>query len=150
MNKNYIIRKENKNIGFINLFFILFLSFIISFVIVESYIISIISCFSITFCVFLLMNKKWFNTISIYDNKIDVKFTFKSKQSTNYKINFIREIMFYPYMSKTPSHIKIILKNDDVFRINISKKEVKPLFKKLEEKNIKTLFYNNKEIKFRS
>lgn len=139
-----IFKKEVGAIGFLNVILLFGIAFIATFYFTKKYYISLVVSLILCFVCFLILNKKWFKGICFYDSSILIKYpyNFIGERFKQLEYNEIDKIVYYDYMSRTPSHCKINLKNKDVFSFNINKKDMVKLFSFLDSKEVKHEQFN--------
>lgn len=132
--------------------FIFCISYLLSLLILEESIFKDVFSFIVTVIITLLFNKKLFHSIELF---IDKGFVF------NYPLNFfgdterivefteVEKIIYFDYMSDTPSHCSVFL-NKSKFRIECSKKEAEKLYLFFKDLDIPFQFDGDKEVRYRN
>jgi hypothetical protein len=148
---NLIFYKEKRAIGFINIILLFGLTFFLAFQLFQGYLIALVISLLLSFLLFLLLNKKWFNKIYLYDNYLLIEFFFNffGKKKIKWQYSQIMKITYYEYMSKTPAHCKIQFEKEEIYRFNCDKKEFNKLIIFLNKKKINVEFYNKETNKLR-
>jgi cellulose synthase/poly-beta-1,6-N-acetylglucosamine synthase-like glycosyltransferase len=139
--------------NFFTLFLFLFFSFTFSFYFFESYFISIIISLICSVSICLILNKKWFNTIKLYQNKLSVEYTFafnEKKKKEHWDYEEVEKVIYYRYMHMTPAHCKIICSDRTIFRFDCTQKEAEEILSFLKNKNVATEYHNKPKDVYRS
>ncbi|MDL5514695.1 hypothetical protein QSE00_22990 [Arenibacter sp. M-2] len=138
--------------GLLNLLAICLLAFAGSHLLFKEYILSVFLTLIIVFILLIFLNKKWFNSIIIDDERIIIEYPFNilgnKKKTISYRDGVISEVIYYGYMYRTPSHCKVISK-ERIFRFNCTLEEAKGLFDIFKANNINVSYNDEKEVDYR-
>lgn len=147
-----IFEKKHFFGGLLNLFVIYLIVFAGINFLLKEYILTVFLSLTVVFFILIFLNKKWFKSIIIEDERIVIKYPFNifgnKKITIYYSEGAISEVIYYGYMYRTPSHCKVISKGG-IFRFNCTLEEVKKIFNLLKANDLKVLFNDEKEVSYR-